>query len=317
MKRILLTLGVAASSLFATAQQDYQFTHYMFDNLSFNPGYAGITKSICGTMIMRQQWAGFNDGQGNPQTGMLNIHAPVKLLRGGLGLTYLNDQLGFEKNNIARLSYSYHLGLGVGELGIGISAGVIQKSISADWITPDGTPASSDAAINTGSTANASDIKDMVPDINFGLFYKTNNLYMGISATHLGQFEMAELNLQNVNHYWITAGYLYDINGDFKLRPSVLAKSDGASTQIDLNANVLWKNMVWAGVSYRLGDAIAPMAGYQTKVGDGLLRIGYGYDVTTSQLKGYSKGSHEIFLNYCFSLEKPPVLQKSKNPRFL
>jgi len=318
MKRILLTLGVVASMGAATAQQDYQFTHYMFDNLSFNPGYAGLSKSICGTLMYREQWAGFNDGNGNPGTGLLNVHAPVKMLRGGLGLTYLNDQLGFEKNNIARLSYSYHMGLGVGDLGIGISAGIIQKSINATWITPDGTPAANDAAINAGgANGNLSDISDLVPDINFGVFYQTNNLYMGISATHLGQFDMDELSLQNVHHYWITAGYKYDINQDFRLRPSILAKSDGASTQIDLNANVLWRDMVWLGASYRLGDAIAPMAGYQTNVGQGLLRIGYSYGVTTSQLSSYSRGSHDIMLNYCFSIVKPPVIQKSKNPRFL
>ncbi len=308
MKKILLTFSIALSGLFATAQQDYQFTHYMFDNLSFNPGYAGITKSICGTMLFRQQWAGFD---GSPTTGLINIHAPVKFLRGGLGLTYVNDQLGFEKNNLARLSYSYHLGLGPGDLGIGVSAGIIQKSINATWITPDGTPAADDMSIATSGGS------DLVPDINLGVFYQTNQLYMGISATHLGQFDMDNLNLQNVHHFWITAGYKYQINQEWVLRPSVLAKTDVASTQIDLNVNVLFRDMVWAGVSYRLSDAIAPMLGYQTKIGDGLLRIGYAYDVTTSKLKGYSNGSHDIMLNYCFNLEKPPVLQKSKNPRFL
>jgi len=140
---------------------------------------------------------------------------------------------------------------------------------------------------------------------------------MGLSATHLGQFSMDELNLQNVHHYWITAGYNYQINPDFILRPSILAKTDIASTQIDVNVNVLFKNMIWAGVSYRLSDAIAPMLGYQTEVGGGMLRIGYGYDVTTSALRSYSNGSHDIMLNYCFNIDKPQPVQKSKNPRFL
>ena len=90
------------------AQQDYQITHYMFDNLSFNPGSAGMNSDICVTMIGRQQWSGFT---GSPQTALINVQSPVEILRGGLGLTYISDQLGFEKNNIARLSYSYHLGL--------------------------------------------------------------------------------------------------------------------------------------------------------------------------------------------------------------
>jgi type IX secretion system PorP/SprF family membrane protein len=310
MKKVLYTLAVVLGGMSTqmTAQQDYQFTHYMFDNLSFNPGYAGITRSICGTAMFRQQWAGF---EGRPQTGLLNIHAPVKMLKGGIGLTYVNDQLGFEKNNMARLAYSFHKGLGVGTLGIGLSAGIIQKSIDATWITPDGTPWQSDGSIA------AQQASDLVPDINFGVFYHTNQLYMGISATHLGQFDMDQLNLRNVHHYFITAGYNYDINPEWQLRPSVMVKSDAASTQIDLNVNVLFKRMIWAGVSYRFADAVAPMLGYQTAVGDGMLRIGYGYDVTTSRLRSYSNGSHDIMVNYCFNLEKPPVLQKSKNPRFL
>jgi type IX secretion system PorP/SprF family membrane protein len=315
MKKVLCALSIAFISFTTnvSAQQDYQFTHYMYDNLSFNPGYAGLNKAICGTMILRQQWAGF---EGRPQTGLFNVHAPVRFLKGGIGLTYVNDQLGFEKNNMARLSYSYHLGLPTGTLGIGVSAGIIQKSINAGWITPDGTPWEQDASIASQQAS------DLVPDINFGVFYKDFNdrLYMGISATHLGQFTMDALNLKNVHHYFITAGYKHTFQGapDFALRPSVMVKSDAASTQIDLNVNVLYKNMLWAGVSYRFSDAIAPMIGYQKVDKNGnAIRVGYAYDVTTSKLKGYSNGSHDIMVNYCFNLEKPVPVQKSKNPRFL
>ena len=309
MKRVLFGLFLLTLAFTAKAQQDYQFTHYMYDKLSFNPGYAGLNKSICGTIIFREQWSGFD---GNPTTALVNVHAPVKMLRGGLGFTYVSDKLGFESNNLARLSYSYHMGLGVGDLGIGISAGILQKSIQANWITPDGTPAIDDASIAV-SGANG-----LVPDINLGVFYQQNQLYMGISATHLYAPDLTELNISNAKHFWITAGYEYGLGPDLKLRPSILAKSDAASTQLDVNINVLYKDMIWGGVSYRVSDAIAPMVGYQNNdVGGGTLRIGYAYDVTTSQIKGYSNGSHDIMVNYCFNLDKPKPLQKSKNPRFL
>ena len=126
MKKVLFGLFLLTLGYTAKAQQDYQFTHYMYDKLSFNPGYAGLNKSICGTIIFREQWSGFD---GNPTTALINVHAPVKMLRGGFGFTYVSDKLGFESNNLARLSYSYHMGLGVGDLGIGISAGILQKSI--------------------------------------------------------------------------------------------------------------------------------------------------------------------------------------------
>jgi len=314
MKKLLIALILAAGIQNVKSQQDYQFTHYMFDNLSFNPGYAGLNNSICGTILFREQWSGFD---GNPTTGLLNVHAPVQMLRGGVGLTYLNDQLGFETNNIARLSYSYHKGIGIGILGIGISAGIVQKSLKPDWITPSGLSWEQDDAIPRTS-ADSPNASGVAPDFNLGLFYKTNQIYVGLSTTHLGGLEMTDLNIKNVHHYWITAGYNYDITTDFKLRPSLLVKSDAASTILDVNVNVLYRNMLWAGATYRLGDAVAPMLGYQFAFDNGAtLKIGYAYGVTTSLLRSYNNGSHDIMLNYCFNLEKPPILQKSKNPRFL
>ena len=223
----------------SNAQQDYQITHYMFDNVSFNPGYAGMNNNICGTMLGRQQWAGFT---GSPTTGILNIHAPVEMVRGGIGLTYVNDQLGFEKNNIARLNYSYHLGIGAGQLGIGASLGILQKSIEATWQTPSGNPWQQDPSIPQGEQMSG-----VVPDFNLDVFYKTNELYLGISTTHLGGFKMNNLNVQNVHHYWITAGYNYDITPDIKLRPSLLIKSDASSTIMDINVNALYQNKFWGG----------------------------------------------------------------------
>jgi len=313
MKRPLFIIIVLSLFNGVYAQQDYQITHYMFDNLSFNPGYAGLNNNICATIIGRQQWAGF---AGSPTTALINIHSPVEMLRGGLGLTYVSDQLGFEKNNIARLNYSYHMGLGAGQMGIGLSVGVLQKSFGADWITPSGTStANGDITDDLIPDENASGI---VPDINLGVFYKTNELYLGISTTHVGGFEMSNLNVQNVHHYWITAGYNHDLSPDIKLRPSLLIKSDASSTIMDININALYKNLLWAGLTYRVGDEIAPMLGYQHSLADGSsLRIGYAYGITTSIIGNYSNGSHDIMLNYCFNLSKPPIIEKAKNPRFL
>ena len=129
---------------------------------------------------------------------------------------------------------------------------------------------------------------------------------------------MNNLNVQNVHHYWITAGYNYDIMPDIKLRPSLLIKSDASSTIMDINVNALYQNKFWGGITWRVGDEVAPMLGYQHSLGDGSsLRIGYAYGVTTSEIASYSSGSHDIMLNYCFSLAKPPTIEKSKNPRFL
>ena len=174
MKRPLFIIIVLSLFNGVYAQQDYQITHYMFDNLSFNPGYAGMNNNICGTMITREQWTGFS---GNPSTKLLNVHSPIEMLRGGLGFSYINDQLGFESNNIARLSYSYHMGLGAGKLGIGLSAGILQKSFNATWITPEQGSSYVHGDDNSIPLDNASGIS---PDINLGVFYKTEELYLGI-----------------------------------------------------------------------------------------------------------------------------------------
>jgi type IX secretion system PorP/SprF family membrane protein len=119
----------------------------------------------------------------------------------------------------------------------------------------------------------------------------------------------------------VQGGYNWALGGDqnYVLQPSTLIKSDGTSTQVDLNATFLYNNMVWIGVSYRTEDAIAPMIGYQHLFSDGtsMLRFGYSYDVTTSTLRNYSSGSHEVMLSYCMTIVRPPQEQFYRNVRFL
>ncbi len=306
MRKILLSIGIVFASIAGYAQQDPQFTHFMFDRLSINPGYAGSNQAICATGIFRQQWTGFD---GAPQSILFNVHAPVKLLRGGVGLTFFNDKLGFEQNNILRLSYAYRKSLGPGTLGAGVQLGIVSKNIKPSWVSID--DYTLDPSIPNGNTS------ETVFDMGLGVYYSTNQLYMGISTTHLTKSDLNAINIEMARHYYIMAGYKYDINGDWTLKPAILAKSDAASTQLDLNVTVLYKNMVWAGASYRFADAIAPMVGYQKEIGKGMMKIGYSYDVTTSEIKNFSSGSHEIFLNYCFNIEQPPAIQKYKNVRFL
>ena len=124
--------------------------------------------------------------------------------------------------------------------------GILQKSIEATQ-TPSGNPWQQDQSIT------AEQMSGVVPDFNLGVFYKTNELYLGISTTHIGGLQMSNLNVQNV-HHWITAGYNYDITPDIKLRPSLLIKSDASSTIMDINVNALYQNKFWGGMTWRVGD---------------------------------------------------------------
>ena len=309
MRGILTGVACVAMVSASFAQQDPQFTQYMFDRLSINPGVAGTTGSICATGLLRQQWSGFD---GAPKTGLFNAHMPINKINSGVGLSVYFDELGQQKNTLARLSYSYHVkGLGVGTLGIGVYAGMTSRSLGSNWKAVDNV--GDDNAIPDNGASGG------VFDLGFGAYYVAPKYYLGISSTQLPEGELADVNIKNARHYYVLAGYDWEIGGNpkYTLQPSTLIKSDGASTQIDLTATFLYNKMVWLGVSFRTEDAIAPLIGYQKEVGNGnMFRIGYSYDVTTSELSTYSSGSHEVMISYCFKIVKQPDVHLYRNPLY-
>jgi type IX secretion system PorP/SprF family membrane protein len=295
----------------AYGQQDPQFTQYMFDRLSVNPAVAGNGGNICATALLRQQWTGFD---GAPKTGLINLQGPIAKINSGLGLTFYYDKLGQEKSTIARLHYAYHFKVGAqSTFSAGVYLGMSGRALDGNWIATDGV-ANDNAIPTAGKSANGF-------DLGAGLYYKSPKLWLGISSTQLPETELKTVSIQNKRHYYVQAGYDWAIGGDNKytLEPSALLKSDASSTQLDLSALFLYDEMLWIGASYRTEDAIAPMIGYQMKMpkGDSMLRIGYSYDVTTSELKNYSSGSHEVMLSYCFKIVKPVVNEIYHHPRFL
>jgi len=319
MKKRILFLALFIYGTSVLAQQDPQFSQNMHNRLFPNPGVAGMNDAICASLLYRQQWVGFD---GNPETFLFAAHAPVRLLKGGIGLTLAQDQLGAEKNIAGKLSYSFHLPLGNsgGTLGIGAGLGFFNKVIGrSDWRATQG--------VDNDPSIPQSEISQTKFDLDFGLYYKSPTLYFGLSSTHLTRstFDDVDLaatpsrdfNFQLSRHYYIMAGYNYELNPNITLTPSTFIKTDGRITQVDLNVTALVNNLVWGGVTYRVQDAIIPMVGIYKEVGGGDLKVGYSYDVTTSILRQYSSGSHEIYVGYCFSLEKPPSVTKHKTVRFL
>jgi type IX secretion system PorP/SprF family membrane protein len=165
-------------------------------------------------------------------------------------------------------------------------------------------------------------------DANLGLmFYQKDKFYAGVSATHLPATSLADLGFTTARHIYVMGGYNHDLNNGLVIRTNALIKSDmKASPAIDVNANVLWNNLLWGGVAFRPGDAIIPMAGLQmtlNTVQQGRytythgFKMGYSYDVTLSTIKDYSAGSHEFFLTYEFNLGKTPIRRISGDPRLL
>jgi len=296
----------------AFAQQDPQYSQYMFDRLSINPAVAGTSGNLCATAIMRQQWSGFD---GAPKTALINLQGPINKINSGAGLSVYFDKLGQESTTAARAHYAYHFhpGGGVGVLSVGLYAGMVSRTLGHDWHAIDN-PANDNAIPSNGRTATAF-------DLGAGIYYQNPKLWVGLSSTQLPEADLKDVSIKNRRHYYAQAGFNWAINGDKKytLQPSLLLKSDATSTQFDIGALFLYDDMVWIGVGYRTEDAITPLIGYQYKFpkGTSMLRIGYSYDLTTSELKNYSSGSHEIMLNYCFLIVKPPSIEIYHHPRFL
>jgi len=316
MKRVLLSVLVLTLVTGLKAQQDPQFTQWMYDKLSFNPAVAGTSGANCLNLFYRQQWTSFD---GNPESVLFNYHAPVKALRGGLGVTFYNDKLGQETNNVFRLAYAYHMPVGTNKLSLGIGLGYLGKQLGDDWTPPDGV-----ASIPLDDAIDDSKVSAGSFDLNLGAyFFKPESYYVGLSATHLTSQDLSDLNIEVATHIYFMAGYTYPINDNLKVRPNLLVKSDGNETTLDFNANLLFNNMLWAGLTFRTEDAIAPMAGFQyswdneDETMPQTIRFGYSYDVTTSEIKSYSSGSHEIMVTYCFNIIDKILMKKHTNPRFL
>lgn len=292
----------------------------MYDRLSVNPGFAGSSEAWCATAIGRQQWSGLS---GQPNTGLLNVSGPIPSIRSGIGATVYLDELGPQSITSARLSYAYHLKLGgATKLGLGVSLGVISSTLSSDWraydYNDDGTLGGIGSGIGDPSIPQNNQNATTF-DASFGAYLYNPKYYAGLSVVHLNEGDLSEMNIQVARHLYAMAGYHFDLSSVWTLSPHVLAKTDLASTQVDVNASIMYNNTVWAGVSYRLEDAIAPMAGYRYEFpgGKSVLKIGYSYDLTTSELNNYSDGSHEIMLSFCYRPEKPLPKRVYKNPRFL
>jgi type IX secretion system PorP/SprF family membrane protein len=334
MRKKINQIILSAMAVFGVvkAQQDPQFTQFMHSRLIYNPAYAGTNQSICFNTLYRQQWVNF---PGAPKTLVFSGDMYTQALGGmGFGLNFMNDQIGADKTMYARLAIAKHFAVGAdgnGILSLGLDGGVLQKQINGNWIAPQTLidPSIPNNPSNVGGTG-APNLNKLVPDLGFGVYYSIpNKMYVGLSATHLTAAVLQgaqnsgstaanswDLAFQMARHYYIVGGYTFLMsNPDHAITPNVKIKSDGASTQFDVNVTYELKKTFWFGASWRMQDAIAPMLGYRQDFGKGTMKIGYSYDVTTSKIRGYSSGTHEIFLNYCFKLTKPVTHSLHGNDR--
>jgi len=305
-------------SMIVQGQQLPQYTQYMFTKLALNPGYAGAGDGICVTGLVRQQWVGFKetstDTEGNssnvsvaPKTYLISIHSPIKVLRGGLGATIVQDQIGHFNDIYVNLMYAYQTTLGAGDLGIGLQLSLLNKSIDFSKLEPLN---SSDPVLN-----DKFDETDMYFDIGLGLYYRIpDSYYLGLSVLQLLETEKPSgttLKLKRQINLMGGLEFNFPNTPDIDILPSVLIKTDGASAQYDLTALLRYKNKFWGGMTYRHQDAIALIVGFDYKN----FNIGYSYDINTSAIA--TSGTHEIRASYCFKIEIDKIRKIYRNTRFL
>ena len=318
MKKLITSAILVGSSLMAVAQQDAQFSQNMFGKLDYNPGYAGMDKAYCASLIGRDQWVNF---PGNPETFLFNADAYLPQIGGGAGLSIYDDQLGFQKTLEVKLSYSYHIVIGNGVLGVGPTVGFLQSSINGALIAPDG-----------GTSANPSN-DPLIPwsgssvttyDLGFGAYYATpQGLYIGISSTHLSAPNVpgtGSYTFDVARHYYVMAGYTYNASPTWDIKPDLYIESDASSTQFQLDCLAEYNKLIWFGLGYRMADAGIALIGLNYSLHDKMdsnFKFGYSYDFTTSQIKSYSSGSHEIMLQYCFRPKITPKTTSHENVRYL
>ena len=300
MKKFKLLIGIfvlisSISTVFA--QQDPQYTQYMYSMNILNPAYAGSRGVTSIGLLGRTQWVGVD---GAPQTATLSINGPVGK-NVGLGFSVIHDEIGPVKEDNLYADFSYTLNFsGEDKFAFGIKAGATFLNVR-EFTTVDQDPLNVPVSL-------------VAPNFGVGVMYYNDRFYAGLSVPnfietrHLDTKNGISSSASEKTHYFLTSGYVFDLDENLKLKPSTMLKAaPGAPLSVDLSLNLLIQEKVELGLSHRLDDSISGMVGFQVSQD---LRIGYAYDYTTTNFGVFNSGSHEIMI--LFDLNK----KKIKSPRF-
>jgi len=312
IKTYLLLVLLIICIFAANAQQDPQFSLNRFNQLTINPGFAGSSGLINFSLLNRYQWVGF---PGAPVTNVFNADASVHLIgsKDGIGMSIVNDVIGFEKNISVGLNYSWRTKVGKGILGSGFSIGLMNKKLNLDMSGIEGSELinQTDPTLPTGETSG------VLADIGAGLFYQCKNFDLSLSAKHLNQSKLyfkGSGSYALIRHYYLSGSYTIKMaNEMFEMLPSFFLKTDATTWQADIDMTVQYDKRLWGGIGYRIDDAIIIMAGAEFWNG---IKFGYSYDLSISSLSRYNAGSHEFFLAYSVILNKKHTY-KYRSVRFL
>jgi len=287
------------------SQQDPMYTQYMYNTLSVNPGYAGSRDALSITGLLREQWVGID---GAPSTQTLTIHSPVYSDNMGLGLSVINDEVGPIHQTMLFADYSYSIQATENStLAFGLKAGV--NIFQADLLSLTPNEGGDPAIYNVDNR--------LLPNVGVGVYYYSDNGYLGLSAPKLLEQTLQEYidgvvtENKERRHYFLIGGYVFDLSEEVRFKPSFLLKAVvGAPVSIDLSANFLIRDKLGLGIAHRLDDSFSGLLQYYITP---QFRIGYAYDFTITELQDYNSGSHELMLGYDFIFVEDTRI---RSPRF-
>ncbi len=312
VRRILIFVLFCIAAKNVRSQYDPQFSQNMFNKLAVNPAVAGVMDQINLVALNRNQWTG-NMGV---RTTVFSGDMPVKFfgVNSGIGLNFINDEIGNFTNLSILLNYAVKYELEKGTLSLGFYAGLINQTLSKDWRWPEGDfYKQSDNAIPQNEVSGSSF------DSGLGAYYKEKKYYVGISISHLNAPKpnfKGEFDFKAAGTLFLQGGYNYKIKDtSYELLPSLFYKTDGRSFQLDLNTLVRYKKRYWGGLTYRYQDAIVLIGGIEMRNG---VRFGYSYDITTSAIASTGNGgTHELMIGYNLDINFDKRTKRYKSVRYL
>ncbi|WP_435579491.1 PorP/SprF family type IX secretion system membrane protein [Gilvibacter sp.] len=292
---VLLLILVFGFQAELNAQQDAQYTQYMYNTQIVNPAYAGSRGSLDFSALYRTQWVGLD---GAPETGTFTFNSPIGVAENmGIGMSIVMDRLGPAKESNITVDYSYTINTSEDyKLAFGLKAGIDLLDVDFTLLN----------IFDEGDVFENNIDNRLQPQIGAGIYYYSNKFYAGLSVPnflntkHFDESEIGPTSAQTIAaerlHYFFITGYVFDLNENLKFKPAVLTKLvSGSPLQVDLSANLLINEKFTLGAAYRWSAALSGMVGFQATEG---LFLGFAYDGETTDLSGFNDGSYEFFVRF-------------------
>lgn len=302
MKSIIVFFVLILTGIENYAQQDAQFTQYMYNTININPAYAGSRGFMSIFALHRTQWVGLD---GAPITNSFSVNTPISNSKMGVGISFINDRIGPTNENKISADVSYFIRTSENfRLSFGLKATATIFNLDISRLNP--------VSQNDPQFQNLNN--SFTPNFGAGLYLHSEKTYIGISVPNFIESDKYDSNsvamFKEKMNYYLIAGHVIDIGENLKFKPTLLTKIvEGAPLQLDVSGNFLINNKFVLGGAYRWSAAFSAMAGFQISEG---IFVGYGYDKETTNLANYNSGSHEIFLRF----ELSRAYNKITSPRF-